>query len=101
MCDPFTTQIIRNRQKKAQVLFSQASGLLKRLFPLPLPAPKRSKRACCRLGAVAPKRQHALYSSGVGGLLPIRATVEKSWLSSFGALRSSAAGSPAPCRDLP
>src|SRR5258708_34341988 len=80
---------------------SFARGMRICCFPYPPPAPKRSKRACCRLGAVAPKRQHALYSSGVGGLLPIRATVEKPWLSSFAALRSSAAGSPAPARSLP
>src|SRR5258708_37337217 len=42
------------------------SGRLKRLFPLPLPAPKKSKRVCCRLGAPAPNRQHTLDSSGVG-----------------------------------
>src|SRR6266699_2479249 len=43
------------------------------------PHPKRSKRACCRFGAAAPNRQHALDSSGVGGLLPSRATFEKPW----------------------
>src|SRR5258708_10248029 len=42
------------------------SGRLKRLFPLPLPAPKKSKRVCCRLGAGAPNWQPTLDSSGVG-----------------------------------
>src|SRR5258708_699110 len=40
--------------------------ILKSLFPLPLPAPKKRKRGCCRLGATAPNRQHPLSYSGVG-----------------------------------
>jgi len=63
--------------QKAKHLCPLAPGLLKRLFPLPLPAQKKSKRACGRFGATAPKRPHALDSSGVGGLLPSRATFEK------------------------
>jgi len=42
MCDPFTTQIIRNRQKEAQVLFSQA---FLRVVPKPSHAETRGKIA--------------------------------------------------------
>ncbi len=51
---------------RCQLFFNPGPGLLKSLFPLPLPAPKKSKRACCPFGAVAPNGQHALYYSGVG-----------------------------------
>ena len=57
---------------KAKHLCPLAPGVRKRLFLLPLPAPKKSTRACGRCGAGAPQRPHALDSSGVEGLrLPL------------------------------
>jgi hypothetical protein len=49
---------------KAKPLCPLAPGVRKRLFPLPLPTPKKSKRACGRCGTAAPQRPHALASSG-------------------------------------
>src|SRR5258708_3231937 len=51
--------------------YLQMSGCLRQgfanvFFLFPSPPQKKSKRACCRLGATAPKRQHALYKSEVG-----------------------------------
>src|SRR5258708_14025456 len=68
-------EILYTIMRELAVPFRVLSGLLKNLFPLPLPAPKKSKRACCRCGAPTPHRQHALDSSGVGGLPPSMATL--------------------------
>src|SRR5258708_35862873 len=55
---------IETQTQRIPVPFSQGfSGLLKSLFPLPLPAPKKSKRACfqsCEL-LQSPEDDHDLH----------------------------------------
>ena len=53
------------------------AGLLKRLFPLPLPAPKKEEKSVLPVWRSRAKPATHSLLIWVGGMLPIRATFEK------------------------